>query len=92
MKAPLTHRERQAINGALRGLTLAEIGRRLFLSPKTVCTYRTRALDKLGVRTARQLPRWYMARLVERYGLLVPPPALLEPSVAYLEEPERMAA
>lgn len=44
----LTDRERQVFDRVIEGLSSAEIGERLALSPKTVETYRSRVHDKLG--------------------------------------------
>jgi DNA-binding CsgD family transcriptional regulator len=51
----LSPREAEVARLAAAGLTNAEIGRRLFLSPETVRTYLTRAFDALGVRRRSQL-------------------------------------
>jgi DNA-binding NarL/FixJ family response regulator len=40
------------------GRTISDIGRDLGLSVKTVSTYRTRVLDKLGMRTNAELMRY----------------------------------
>jgi len=45
----LTDRERQILDGVAAGLTNAEIGNKLFLSPKTVANNVTHILDKLRV-------------------------------------------
>lgn len=45
----LTDRERDILDGVAAGLTNAEIGARLFLSPKTIANNVTTILDKLGV-------------------------------------------
>jgi DNA-binding NarL/FixJ family response regulator len=45
----LTDRERDILDGVAAGLTNAEIGARLFLSPKTVANNLTTVLDKLQV-------------------------------------------
>lgn len=45
----LSRRERQIIDLVAQGLTSAAIGRTLFLSPKTVDTYRSRIMTKLEV-------------------------------------------
>lgn len=48
-----------------------EISNRLCISPKTVSTYRTRLLQKLGARNDVDL-----THLALRHGLLAPPPAV----------------
>jgi DNA-binding NarL/FixJ family response regulator len=45
----LTDRERDILDGVAAGLTNAEIGARLYLSPKTVANNVTTILDKLRV-------------------------------------------
>ncbi|WP_345523022.1 LuxR C-terminal-related transcriptional regulator [Nocardioides conyzicola] len=51
----LTAQERQIVRLAAEGLTNREIGRRLFLSPRTVSTHLYRAFPKLGVASRAQL-------------------------------------
>jgi DNA-binding NarL/FixJ family response regulator len=48
--ASLSEREREILQLAAEGKSSAEIGRVLFLSPKTVETYRSRMMQKLGIR------------------------------------------
>ena len=45
----LSEREREILQLAAEGKTSAEIGRALFISPKTVETYRSRLMQKLGI-------------------------------------------
>lgn len=45
----LTPREYQIVTGLLNGTPAKELADQLFLSPKTVSTYKQRAMDKLGV-------------------------------------------
>lgn len=45
----LTERERDILDGVAAGLTNAEIGAKLFLSPKTVANNVTAILDKLQI-------------------------------------------
>ncbi|MDK2122772.1 response regulator [Parachitinimonas caeni] len=45
----LSERERQVLQMVVEGKSSAEIGRLLFLSPKTVDTYRSRLMQKLGI-------------------------------------------
>lgn len=53
----LSPRERQTIAMVVRGLSSTEIGRLLHLSPKTVATYRSRLMAKLGVGDVTALVR-----------------------------------
>jgi two-component system, NarL family, response regulator NreC len=46
---PLSTRERRVLALAAEGYSAAEIGKKLFLSPKTVETYRSRLTRKLGI-------------------------------------------
>ncbi len=45
----LSHREREILSLVVEGRTSAEISGLLFLSPKTVETYRSRLMQKLGI-------------------------------------------
>lgn len=45
----LSRRERQILQLVVEGKSSAEIGKTLFLSPKTVDTYRSRMMHKLGI-------------------------------------------
>jgi DNA-binding NarL/FixJ family response regulator len=67
--AELTSREREVMTLVAEGLTNAEIGERLFMSPATARTHVSRILTKLGARDRTQLvvmayesglvrPRW----------------------------------
>jgi len=47
--ASLSEREREILQLAAEGKTSAEIGHILFISPKTVETYRSRLMQKLGI-------------------------------------------
>jgi DNA-binding CsgD family transcriptional regulator len=51
----LTPQQRQIVRLASEGLTNAQIGDRLFLSPRTVSSRRYRSLPKLGVADRHQL-------------------------------------
>ena len=46
----LSSRERQILQLVVEGKVSSEIGTMLFLSPKTVDTYRSRMMHKLGIR------------------------------------------
>jgi two-component system response regulator NreC len=61
----LTERERQVLALTAEGYTAAEIGERLIISPKTVDTYRSRIMKKLGLDHRAQLVRFAL-----RTGLL----------------------
>lgn len=63
----LSPRERQTISMVVRGFSSAEIGRQLHLSPKTVATYRSRLMAKLGVGDITAL-----VRLAIRHKLVEP--------------------
>ncbi len=53
----LSRREREVFSGIGAGETVAEISRRLGLSPKTISTYRRRLLAKLRLTTTSQIIR-----------------------------------
>ena len=53
--APLTEREREVIEMAVRGLTAGQIAERLHISKRTVETHLERVSTKLGVRSKREL-------------------------------------
>lgn len=63
--AALSPRERQIIIMVVNGRSSAEIGTELHLSPKTVATYRSRLMAKLGVSDVTGL-----VRLAVRYKLI----------------------
>lgn len=54
----LTHRERQILQLVAEGHSSADIARALFLSPKTVDTYRSRLMQKLGIDNLAALVRF----------------------------------
>ena len=60
----LTAREREVLQLVMEGKSSSEIAKLLSLSPKTVDTYRSRLMDKLGVRDMASL-----ARLAIKLGL-----------------------
>jgi DNA-binding CsgD family transcriptional regulator len=51
----LTHRERDVLSLALRGVSAREIGRQLFIGERTVETHLAHAFTKLGVRSRIEL-------------------------------------
>lgn len=63
----LSPRERQIIVMVVRGQSSSQIGESLHLSPKTVATYRSRLMSKLGVHDVAGL-----VRLAIRYKLIDP--------------------
>jgi two-component system response regulator NreC len=63
--AVLTPREREVFDMTVEGLATAEVGRRLWISPRTVETHRARILHKLGAHSIVDL-----VRLAARLGLL----------------------
>ena len=64
----LSEREAEVLRWTARGYTSREAGERLALSPKTVDTYRERAMEKLNLKT-----RADMVRFALRAGLLDSP-------------------
>ena len=64
----LTQREREVLSLTAAGYTSSEIGTRLFISPKTVDTYRSRIMHKLGLNHRSELVRFAL-----RTGLLKAP-------------------
>ena len=54
----LSDREYQVLRMLGSGLTVSDIARALTLSVKTISTYRTRVLDKLGMRSNAELMRY----------------------------------
>ena len=61
----LSHREMQVLLLLAQGKKVSEISGKLFLSPKTINTYRHRLLGKLGVRTEVEL-----AHLAIKHGVI----------------------
>jgi len=58
----LSPREREVLHLTVAGASSAEIGQKLSLSRKTVDTYRSRVMDKLGVADLADLIRFAVAR------------------------------
>ena len=54
----LSDREFQVLRGLARGESLKSIAARLAVSPKTITTYRSRILEKLGLGTNAELVRY----------------------------------
>lgn len=65
--AELSDREREVLQMTAAGYTSSEIGKKLFISPKTVDTYRARIMTKLGLTHRSEL-----VQLALRAGLLKP--------------------
>jgi DNA-binding NarL/FixJ family response regulator len=61
----LTEREREVLAYTVEGFSSSEIGKKLFISPKTVDTYRSRIMEKLSLRHRSELVRFAL-----RTGLL----------------------
>jgi len=57
----LSDREREVLALAAEGFSSAEIGKKLFLSPKTVDTYRYRLMRKLGISHRSELVRFALS-------------------------------
>jgi two-component system response regulator NreC len=65
--AELSPREREVVRLTAEGYDARDIGERLYLSGKTVETYRRRAMEKLGLQSRAELVRYAL-----RHGLLGP--------------------
>ena len=61
----LTDREREVLGFTVEGFSSSEIGKKLFISPKTVDTYRARIMEKLDLHHRSELVRFAL-----RTGLL----------------------
>ena len=57
----LSDREYEVFSRIASGRTVSEIAKELYLSPKTISTYRTRVLRKMGMRTNAELMRYAFA-------------------------------
>lgn len=58
----LSEREAEVVRLLAEGLTMKEMAEQLSLSPRTLETYRARALDKLDLRTRAELVRYAISR------------------------------
>ncbi len=65
--ASLSDREEEVLRLTAEGYTSLEIGEQLVISPKTVDTYRSRIMEKLGLRHRSELVRYAL-----KHGLLEP--------------------
>ncbi|HEX2092092.1 MAG TPA: response regulator transcription factor [Longimicrobiaceae bacterium] len=54
----LTEREREVLSLTVEGFSSSEIGKKLFISPKTVDTYRARIMEKLDLHHRSELVRF----------------------------------
>jgi DNA-binding NarL/FixJ family response regulator len=54
----ITDRERDVLAATADGFSSSEIGEKLFISPKTVDTYRSRIMEKLGLHHRSELVRF----------------------------------
>jgi DNA-binding NarL/FixJ family response regulator len=70
----LSRRELQVLGLVARGYTSAEIAKQIFVSVKTIETYRSRLAEKLGLQT-----RSDMVRFAVQMGLLTPETLESEP-------------
>ena len=71
----LTTRERQVLHLAAEGLSNPAIGERLGISPRTAQTHRAHLMEKLGLRTRRDLIVYAV-----NHGLLPEAPGDTSPS------------
>ena len=58
----LTEREREVLAHTVEGFSSSEIGKKLFISPKTVDTYRSRIMEKLGLHHRSELVRFALQK------------------------------
>ncbi|TQJ31155.1 LuxR C-terminal-related transcriptional regulator [Microbacterium sp. SLBN-146] len=65
LPVPLTRQERRVMNAMAQGMTNIEIGRTLFLSPKTVEAHLTRVYRKLGIRSRTELVRFALTSALD---------------------------
>ncbi|HWE31141.1 MAG TPA: response regulator transcription factor [Polyangia bacterium] len=63
--APLSQREREVFDLMIRGYSCPEIGRQLFISPRTADTHRSHIFEKLSVHSTAEL-----VRFAARFGLI----------------------
>jgi DNA-binding NarL/FixJ family response regulator len=54
----LSRREREVVPLVAEGLSNAEIGKRLFVTPKTIEHHVTSILGRLGLRTRTEIAAW----------------------------------
>jgi DNA-binding NarL/FixJ family response regulator len=58
----LTEREREVLGFTVEGFSSSEIGKKLFISPKTVDTYRARIMEKLDLHHRSELVKFALRR------------------------------
>jgi two-component system response regulator NreC len=58
----LTDREREVLGFTVEGFSSSEIGKKLFISPKTVDTYRARIMEKLNLHHRSELVKFALRR------------------------------
>ena len=58
----LTNREREVLHLSAQGMSYAEIGDRLAISPRTAETHRTNTMRKLGLKDQTELVRYALSR------------------------------
>jgi DNA-binding NarL/FixJ family response regulator len=68
----LSTRELEVMLLTSRGTPLKDIADRLYLSPKTVSTYRARVLGKMGFSTNAELTRYVIEHKLDPQCLLAP--------------------
>ncbi len=67
-EVPLSPRELEVAQLVAEGLTNAEVGKRLFISPRTVTTHLVKIYERLGIHSRTALTRWVL-----EHGLLRKP-------------------
>ena len=63
---PLRGRELEVLRLVVQGKTDNEIGKELFISPRTVQNHLTRIRDKTGLRRRSELTRWAVEHAIDR--------------------------
>jgi two-component system invasion response regulator UvrY len=62
----LSEREFEVVKMLSKGMSLIDIGDALYLSPKTISTYRTRILEKLNLKNNVELARYVIEHKLDR--------------------------
>ena len=60
-RSSITPREQEVLSYIVKGLTSSEIGKKLFISPRTVDKHRTNLLKKLGLKNTASLVRYALS-------------------------------